>query len=59
MSELINAGDPVSEGFPTGPSIGEAVPDFVLPDHLGNTVRFSDARGNGQALILFYRSASW
>ena len=59
MPELINAGDPVSEDFPTGPAIGEAAPDFALPDHLGTTIRFSEARGQGQALILFFRSASW
>ena len=59
MPELINGGDPQSDDFPTGPTIGEAVPDFALPDHRGNVVRYSEARGTGQALILFYRSASW
>lgn len=59
MKRVINAGDPVDDDFPTGPSIGEPVPDFALPDPSGNMVRFSEARGEDRALILFYRSASW
>ena len=59
MAKLIRGGDPAGEDFPTGPGIGEPVPDFMLPDAFGNMVRFSDARGGKRALILFYRSASW
>ena len=59
MAELINSGDPIDDRFPTGPAVGEPVPDFVLPDQFGNTVRLSEARGAGKALILFHRSASW
>ena len=59
MTELINGGDPVGEDFPTGPAIGEPIPNFTLPDQFGNTIRFSDIRGRDKALILFYRSASW
>ena len=59
MAELVNGGDPIGEDFPTGPAVGERVPDFRLPDQFGNLVRFSDARGTDRALILFYRSASW
>ena len=59
MAELINAGDPFTEDFPTGPAVGEPVPDFALPDQNGNSVRFSEVRGEGRALILFHRSASW
>jgi len=51
--------DPADDNFPTGPEIGELVPDFVLPDQTGRLLRFSEYRGEGQALILFYRSASW
>ena len=42
-----------------GPGIGEPVPDFELPNQFGKMVRFSEARGDKQALILFHRSASW
>ena len=52
MSELVNAGDPIAEGFATGPSIGEFIPDFALPDQSGNLVRFSEVRGDDRALIL-------
>ena len=59
MPELINAGDPTDENFPTGPAIGEPVPDFELQDQFGNLTRYSKVRGTSQALILFQRSASW
>ena len=59
MSELINSGDPIDYDFPSGPAIGELVPDFELPDQFGNLTRYPEARGTSQALILFHRSASW
>ena len=59
MPDLINAGDPMDEEFPTGPAVGEPVPDFTLPDQSGTLIRFSAFRGAGRALILFHRSASW
>ena len=59
MTELINEGDPIDEDFPTGPAIGDPVPDFTLPDQFGNLIRFSVVRGTDQALLLFYRSSSW
>ncbi len=59
MTELINKGDPIGEDFPTGPAIGKPVSDFTLPDQFGNFIRFSAVRGTDQALVLFYRSASW
>ena len=57
--KLVNAGDPLSEEFSTGPDVGQKVPDFTLPDHSGNMVNFAETRGARRALILFYRSASW
>jgi peroxiredoxin len=45
--------------FGTGPGIGEAPPDFTLPDRFGEPVNYAATRGDGKALILFYRSASW
>ena len=59
MSRLLNGGDPTCDDFPTGPAIGEPVPDFTLPDQFGNPVRFSEVRGGNNALVLFHRSASW
>ncbi len=57
--KLVNAGDPLSEEFPTGPDVGQKVPDFTLPDHSGKLVNFTETRSTRRALILFYRSASW
>ncbi|MCZ7575145.1 MAG: hypothetical protein M5U01_41885 [Ardenticatenaceae bacterium] len=57
-SKLIHE-DPTGETFPTGPAIGEPVPDFTLPDQFGNLIRFSAPRGADRALIIFFRSASW
>lgn len=59
MPELINSGDPIDEKFPTGPAIGEPLPDFELPDQFGNLTRYSKSRGGSRALVLFHRSASW
>ena len=59
MAQLVNGGDPVDEDFPTGPAIGQPVPDFELPDQHGNLVRFSAVQDGHKVLILFHRSASW
>jgi len=60
MPELVNGGDPLpGEVFPTGPAVGESLPDFVLPDQHGHMVGSSDVRGDGGVLVLFYRSADW
>ena len=50
---------PDTDDYPKGPAIGEAIPDFTLPDQQGNQVRFSEVRGKGQALVMFHRSARW
>lgn len=59
ISGLVNMGDPRGDDFPTGPAIGQKMPDFTLNDQSGNSICFSEARGSQQALLLFYRSASW
>lgn len=58
-AQLINGGDPLTENFPKGPEVGEPIPDFTLPDQFGNAVNYSEHKGDGQAIIVFYRSASW
>ncbi len=47
------------EGFPTGPAIGERLPDFELRDQIGRTVRFHADRGSARAALVFFRSAVW
>ena len=47
------------EGGPTGPAIGERLPDFELPDAYGKPVSFHADRGKRKAALVFYRSAVW
>ena len=46
-------------GHPTGPSVGDAVPDFTLPDSSGRMVRLHEHRAGRPAAIVFFRSAVW
>jgi hypothetical protein len=50
--------DPQTEDFFKGPSIGDALPAFELPDQRSNLVRY-DPDCSGKALVLFHRSADW
>lgn len=47
------------EGAPTGPAVGERLPDFTLPDAFGRPVHFHEDRGQRKAALVFYRSAVW
>ena len=46
-------------GFSTGPSIGEKVPEFSLPDQHGNVRSLDQLLGKNGALIYFFTSASF
>ena len=46
-------------GHPTGPKVGEKLPDFDLPDALGRRVRFYEDRGSAKSIVVFFRSAVW
>ena len=46
-------------GLPTGPEIGERVPNFSLPDQHGKISTLQELVGENGALLNFYRSASW
>ncbi len=37
--------------------VGDAAPDFVLPDALGNAVTLADLRAQGPVVLSFYRGA--
>lgn len=50
---------PATDEFPTGPAVGEVVPDFALPDQHGRLVSLAEARREGRALVVFIRSTSW
>jgi peroxiredoxin len=51
--------EPAGVNFPTGPNVGETVPDFTLPDQHGASVSLMDALGGQRALLLFFRSVRW
>jgi len=50
---------PAEHEFPTGPAIGERLPEFELPNQDGELIDFHADRGNSKAVVVFYRSAVW
>jgi hypothetical protein len=50
---------PATDEFPTGPAIGERLPEFALPNHNGEIVDFYADRGDSKAIVVFHRSAAW
>jgi len=48
-----------NDGYRTGPSIGEKVPEFALPDQQGQTRTLNDLAGPNGLLLAFSRSADW
>lgn len=50
---------PSDHDFPTGPAVGERLPEFQLPNQDGEVVDFHADRGDGKAIVVFYRSAVW
>lgn len=47
------------DGHPTGPDVGDRLPDFELPDAYGRKLCFHADRGDRKAVVVFYRSAVW
>ena len=45
--------------FPTGPEVGERLPDVVATSHTGGTVDVHELRDDRPAVVVFYRSAVW
>ncbi len=45
--------------FPTGPDVGEVLPDVVAVDQNGRTVDLHQDRAGAPAVLVFYRSAVW
>lgn len=50
---------PADHEFPTGPAIGERLPEFELPNQDGALVDFHADRGDSKAIVVFYRSSVW
>jgi hypothetical protein len=44
---------------PTGPGVGERLPDITLPDQSGQLINIEAARDGGRALVVFHRSLRW
>ena len=44
---------------PTGPDVGQRLPDIALPDQSGRPVNIEAARDGGRALVVFHRSLRW
>ncbi|MBC8186825.1 MAG: hypothetical protein H8E78_01270 [Proteobacteria bacterium] len=47
------------DGHPTGPEVGERLPDFSLPDAQGRVVDYHESRGQAKSVVVFFRSAVW
>lgn len=50
---------PAGYDYPTGPDIGERLPDFRLSNQNGKQVDFHQDRGDSKAIVVFFRSAVW
>ena len=50
---------PASHDFPTGPEVGERLPEFSLPNQKGRLVDYHADRGDSKSVVVFYRSAVW
>ena len=50
---------PASEEFPTGPEVGERLPEFSLVNQEGRLVDYHADRGDSKPSVVFYRSAVW
>jgi peroxiredoxin len=50
---------PATDAFPTGPDVGERLPDFALPNQHGERIDFQRDRAGRKAVVAFVRSAVW
>ena len=49
----------LAAAIPTGPAVGETVPDFRLADQNGAFQTLHSIMGAKGAMLVFYRSADW
>ena len=50
---------PATYEFPTGPEVGERLPEFTLPNQSGEMIDFHKNRGDAKSIVVFYRSVVW
>lgn len=51
--------NPETDEFPTGPAVGELLPDFTLPDQHGEPVTVGATNGADRSYVAFIRATSW
>lgn len=54
-----NAANTPPDVTKVGPQVGEKVPDFSLPDQLGQTRTLASLMGPEGLVLVFNRSADW
>lgn len=50
---------PATDNFPTGPAVGEQLPNIRLANQHGEMIDLHGRQGDGNAVVVFYRSATW
>ena len=50
---------PASHEFPSGPEVGERLPEFSLANQQGRLIDYHADRGDSKSIVVFYRSAVW
>lgn len=50
---------PASHEFPSGPEVGERLPDFRLSNQNGEMIEYHSNHGDSKSIVVFYRSAVW
>jgi len=50
---------PEPASIPTGPAVGEKIPEFEAVDQFGHRQTFATLKGAKGLLLLFHRSADW
>lgn len=57
--DVVGARSAEEVDHPTGPDVGERLPDIALLDQAGALVNIEEARDGGRALVVFHRSLRW
>ncbi len=51
--------NPENDEFPTGPAVGDLLPEFTLLDQFGESVTVSVAGSDDRAYLVFIRATGW
>lgn len=50
---------PATDSFPSGPDVGERLPEIRLTNQLGEMIDFHARQRAGNAVVMFFRSVVW